>query len=123
MKKNEYLKFPLTGDLIRVVSYSPEDFNAIKEFISENYHEDYTVSIYDSLSGCTLEITNTVKDALNDIIDVVCYISSKEHTFVNWIGINSITKSYVISMDFTRGSISFGFYNIDTKNKKIIMIT
>lgn len=123
MKKNEYLKFPLTGDLIRVMSYSPEDFNAIKEFISENYHEDYTVSIYDSLSGCTLEITNTVKDALNDIIDVVCYISSKEHTFVNWIGINSITKSYVISMDFTRGSISFGFYNIDTKNKKIIMIT
>lgn len=33
MKKNEYLKFPLTGDLIRVMSYSPEDFNAIKEFI------------------------------------------------------------------------------------------
>ena len=115
----KYFRNPLTGDVMQEMSYSPDDFNAVKSVIKNNFVKSYTVSVYDKLSGRTVEFDNTVDEALDDIIDVLYYISSKEHTFVNWIGVSSMTNCYVICMDFTRGYISFGSYHINTETKKL----
>lgn len=117
---------PITGDLIRELTYSPKDFEMAKEFIQENYHKDFTLSFFDSLTGQTFEVTNSVSEILNEVPSILAYISSMEHTFVNWIGINSLSDSYVISIDITKGRdvlvVGHSYnYNLTTKKFELVM--
>lgn len=106
MKDYKIMKHPITGDVMWMLSYSEKDFELVKKFIDENYHETYTISFYDNLTGKTLEIINSIKEIKNDIKKIVSEVSEKEHTFIRFIGVNSFSDSYVIGIDFTRGYFS-----------------
>ncbi|MBD5464776.1 MAG: hypothetical protein HDR22_02985 [Lachnospiraceae bacterium] len=95
---------PLTGDLIWQLTYSQSDFALVEKFIDENYYADYTISFYDAITGATLELANKVSEIKDNIAELVCKLSCIEHTFVHFVGINSLSESYVISIDFSRGN-------------------
>lgn len=93
------------GDPTWKCEHTPESILLVKKYIEENYHEDYTLSICDQLTGNTLEITNPVSEIFDEITNIINFISSTEHTFVDIIAANCLTDSYVICMEFTRGKI------------------
>lgn len=120
MNKYEDTRHPLTGDLMRKLSYSSADFQAVKDFINEHYKEDYTLSFFDTLSNSNIEFDNDISEILDDVPYIVATISSIEHTFVNWVGINCLSDSYVVSIDITRGNFEVGcIYHYDKCTKKI----
>lgn len=69
--------------------------------------------MYDSITSKTMEISADVID----FIDVVTIVTNVEHSIINFIGLNSISSSYVIGLDFTRGHFEFGVY--EYKNKQL----
>lgn len=78
-----------------------------REFISQHYHEGYTLSIFDTLTGQTIEI----ECAIESIPEIVSYIYNLEHASpMTFIGINSLSDSYVVGMALTKHRISFGDY-------------
>ena len=104
MEDYKISKHPITGDLMWSLTYSPKDFKLVERFIKENYHKNYKISFFDAFSGRTLEITNPISKIVDEIEEMICTISCIEHTFVNFIGINRLSESYVISIDFSRGN-------------------
>lgn len=120
---NEYTVtyHPVTRDLIWKCENTSKSLSLVYEFVNENYHEDYTISFYDIITGNTLEVANPVKEIINEITAIVGFISSTEHTFVQFVGINSYSKSYVVGMEFTCGRIDIpSFYRCE--NGKLINI-
>ena len=87
--------------LSKNLSYGKTGIHEIKEFIDTYHHKEYTLSIYNILEQATIEITCDI----NSIIDIVHYVSNLEHTFPEWIGINELSDSYVVGMEFTRGHL------------------
>lgn len=83
------------------LTYGNERFREIQEFLKQNYHKDYTLSIYNNLEETTVEIACEHEDML----DVIMYVTSAEHDFPAWIGGNELSDSYVVGMDYTRGNI------------------
>lgn len=79
-----------------------ECFEELKEFLSENMHTDYTLSIYDLMTNETVEVFCNFED----IPDVVSIFASAEHDFPAWVGVNRLSDSYVVGMNFTRGRLS-----------------
>lgn len=73
----------------------------IGEYVKQHYHKDYTLSIFNSIENNTCEVICNPEE----IQSIVAKISSLEHSFPEWIGCNSLTKSYVIGMPFTRGRV------------------
>lgn len=113
-------KHPVTGNAMRKLTYSENDFQMIKDFIDENYNEDYTLSFFDTLTNLTIEFDNKVSEVLNDIPYIVSTISSIEHTFCHWIGVNRLSDSYVVSIDISRGILEVNnIYHFNTDTKKI----
>jgi len=87
--------------LLVQLTYGNEGFKEIREFLKQNYHKDYTLSIYNNLEEATVEIECEHEDMLN----VIMYVTNAEHDFPAWIGVNELSDSYVVGMDFTRGNI------------------
>lgn len=83
------------------LTYGNEGFREIRDFLNQNYHDGYTLSIYDNLQQSTVEIIC----AVNEMVNAIMYVSSVEHDFPAWIGVNEWSDSYVVGMDFTRGRI------------------
>lgn len=83
------------------LSNGQKSFDDIKEYLSKNYDESYSLSIYDILSERTAEI-ECKKD---DILPAIMLATDMEHDFPEWIGINELTDSIVIGMNFTRGNL------------------
>lgn len=54
------------------------------------------MSIYNNCKQATVEIICTYEDML-------LYVTNVEHDFPAWIGVNELSNSYVVGMDFTRG--------------------
>ncbi|MGN1036515.1 MAG: hypothetical protein ACI4PX_01950 [Ruminococcus sp.] len=104
MEDYKISKNPITGDLMWLFTNSQNDSQLVRKFIKENYHGNYTISFFDALSKRTLEITNPTSEIVDAIEEIVCTVSNSEHTFVNFVGINSLSKSYVIGMEFTHGN-------------------
>ena len=79
----------------------------VETFINENTKEDYSLSIYDILSGNTIEISCD----LSEMPQLVEYIYQLEKgTPLTFVGLNSMSKSYVVGMSICRGRIEFGEY-------------
>lgn len=101
---------PVTGDPfwhINSLSALDEIGTIVKRFVKENYFEDYSLSIYDCLTTKTIEIDCKT----SEIEPIVCYIYNIEHAFpLEFVGLNSFTKSYVIGMNLSKGHVSFGRY-------------
>lgn len=94
----------MKGDICMLpvqLTYGNEGFKEIQEFLKQNYHKDYTLSIYNNCEQTTVEIICTYEDML----DVIIYVANVEHDFPDWIGVNELSDSYVVGMNFTRGHL------------------
>ena len=83
------------------LTYGNESFKEIQDFLKQNYHEDYTLSIYNSCEQATVEVIC----AYEEMLDVIMYVTNVEHDFPAWIGVNELSDSYVVGIDFTRGHL------------------
>lgn len=108
---------PLTND----VMWKIEDISLalggvsllIKTFISQYPKQNYTLSIFDANTSKTIEISCDIAE----IPQIVEYIYQTEKgTPLSFIGVNSLSESYVVGMSISRGCIDFGRYKaIDGK--------
>ena len=78
-----------------------EGLEEIREFLKENYHEEYTLSIYNIPERATVEVVCNFES----MTDVILYVTNLEHDFPAWIGVNELSDSYVVGMYFTRGRL------------------
>jgi len=83
------------------LTHGDESLLEIQEFISQNKNPDYSLSIFNILEQSTAEIICSD----SEIFDAIIHISSIEHTFPEWIGINHLSDSYIVGMEFARGTI------------------
>ena len=83
------------------LSYGNEGFREIQEFLVQNYHKDYTLSIYNICEQATAEVFCNYEN----MIDVIMYVENVEHHYPESIGINELSDSYVVGMNFTRGHL------------------
>lgn len=83
------------------LTYGNEGFEQIKKFLEKNYNKEYTLSIYNTLEQATIEV---ICD-FDNMVDVIAYVSNVEHDFPEWIGVNELSDSYVVGMNFTRGDL------------------
>lgn len=81
------------------LTYGNEGFKEIQGFLKQNYRKDYTLSIY---NNCEQAIVEVICD-FEDMLDVIIYVTNVEHDFPAWIGVNELSSSYVVGMEFTRG--------------------
>ena len=100
---------PMTGDPLWVVDdvdLATHDAGErfVKDFIAQYRHDEYTLSIFDSLTNQTVEIMCEV----DNMPRIVAYLYHLEHSSLSFIGLNSLTKSYVVGMYLTRGRIEVG---------------
>ena len=97
------------------VSMGQKSFDEISNYISENYKESYSLSIYDILGEKTVEI----ECSKEEMIPAIMLATDMEHDFPEWIGINELTDSIVVRMNFTKGRLENG-YTFKYKNRKFI---
>lgn len=89
----------------------------VNDFISQNKHEDYTLSIYDTMTSNTIEIDCPITE-MPQIVDYIYHL--EKGAPLTFIGVNSISDSYVVGMMISRGRIEFGRYKAE--NGKLIKI-
>ena len=91
-------------------------YSLMKQFINENPHEDFTLSIYDAYKQNTAEIYCS----LEEMPQVVSAVYHPEHaTPMMFIGENIMSRSYVVGIHCTRGVLSLpGVYK--TKDGRLV---
>lgn len=73
----------------------------VKQFVKEHYNESYkSLSIYDTISGSLLKISNPLGAIIDDITDIIGAIALIENSFVHFIGIDDENKGFVVGMAF-----------------------
>lgn len=100
------------------LTYGNEGFKEIKDFLKNNYHEGYTLSIFNNLEQATVEIACD----FDSMVEVITYVTNVEHDFPEWIGVNELSDSYVLGMNFTRGSIKTPSV-CEWKNGRLVSVT
>ena len=116
----EIMKNQMTGDVVwkindRDLAITDCGKSLMEKFIRQYKNEGYTLSIYDDITKNTIEID----DSIIEIPEIVSNIYRAEHaTPMNFIGINSLTDSYVVGMTLTKGHIDFGHYKYINGNLK-----
>ena len=86
------------------LSMGQKSFDEISNYISENYKESYSLSIYDILGKKTVEI----ECSKEEMLPAIMLATDMEHDFPEWIGINGLTDSIVVGMNFTKGRLETG---------------
>lgn len=81
------------------LTYGHESYKEISEFLTKNEHTNYTLSIYNNLEQATMKVLCD----FDDMINVIVHVSNIEHEFPTWIGVNELSDSYVVAIDFTKG--------------------
>lgn len=108
------------GKIWRGVDLAGADggYSRVKEFIGLYPHENWTLSIYNTLDESNAEIDCQVKD----IPQIVSFIYNLEHAYpMEFIGENPLTKCYVIGMALTKGRIQTpGVYLADNGKLRLI---
>lgn len=84
------------------LTYGNKGLDEIRDFLRQHCFKDYTLSIFDTIGQGTIEVICEI----NDIVDVIAYVSNVEHEFPAWIGVNELSDSYVVGMAFTRGHLN-----------------
>lgn len=98
------------------LTYGDECYKEIRKFLNDNYNKDYTLSIFDMLGQTLIEV---IAD-FDSMIDVVAYVINTEHDFPAWIGVNELSDSYVVGMNFTRGNLETSAV-YEWKDGKLVM--
>ena len=83
------------------LTYGPKGFEEIQDFLTTYPKDDYSLSIYNITEQNTAEINCS----FDEMLDVIMLVSSTEHDFPHWIGINRLSDSYVVGMKFAMGRI------------------
>lgn len=83
------------------LTYGTEGFKEIQNFLSNNKKEGYTLLLYDIMTQTTAEIECTV----GEILPIIMQVTNMEKDFPEWIGINELTKSYEVGLNFSRGRL------------------
>lgn len=78
-------------------------YSLMKQFINENPHEDFNLSIYDAITHTTAEIYCSLEE-MPQIVSNVYHL--ERATPMMFIGENIISGSYVVGMHCTRGILS-----------------
>lgn len=109
---------PMKGDILWKIKDNALALGGIVElvdsFINENKHENYTLSIFDTITSKTIEIECPVSE-MSKIVDYIYRL--EKGTPLTFIGVNSLSDSYVVGMAISRGRIDFGCYK--TENGKL----
>ena len=98
----EKKKHQLTGDILWKINdidlaITDGGSSIVKDFIDENRYDDYTLSIYDEITKNTIEIDAKI----NEMPIIVSMVYKVEHaTPMTFIGVNKLTKSYVVGMNW-----------------------
>ena len=110
---------PLSGDVMWHFNCSGiEALNLISQFLDKYRHDGYSLSIFDTISNYPgAEILDVPFDEISKIIDFVYHTEHAEP--IAWIGVNSLSDSYVVAMPLTRGRIG-GNYRVDDGKLKHI---
>lgn len=82
----------------------------VEAFIASHEHEGYTLSIFDSSTGNTIEI-DCPQSEMSQIAEYIYQL--EKGTPLTFIGVNSMSDSYVVGMSITRGRIEFGAYKAE----------
>jgi hypothetical protein len=108
------------GKIWRGVDLAGTDagYSRVKEFIDRYPHENWTLSIYNTLDESNAEIDCRVED----IPQIVSFIYNLEHAYpMEFIGENPLTNCYVIGMTLTKGRIQApGVYSADSGRLRLI---
>ena len=89
----------------------------IQEFVDAYNHPNYSLSIYDTRTERTVEIDCRI----SEFAKIVEYVYHAEKgTPLTFIGVNSMSDSYVVGMAFTRQKIRPGCYTIENGELKRI---
>ncbi len=92
------------------LTYGNEALSEIERFLHDNFHEGYTLSLYNILEESTAEIACPFEEMLSAIATA----ANIEHDFPAWIGINELSESYVVGLKFTRGRLETpGIYEFE----------
>ncbi len=108
----EIMENPMTGDImwkINDIDLAITDCgkSLMEQFIKQHRNEEYTLSIYDDITKNTIEIDASIIK----MPEIVSNIYRIEHaTPMSFIGVNSLSDSYVVGMTLTKGHIDFGCY-------------
>lgn len=89
----------------------------VSDFIQENFHDDYTLCIYDTIQERSVNIECNV-DEIPQIVEYVYHL--EQATPLTLIGVNPLTDCYMVYMRLTRGRIEFTTYK--TENGKLIKL-
>ena len=104
----------MTGDTLWKIKDNGLALGGIVElmysFISENRYEDYTLSIFDTMTAKTIEIECPVSE-MPKIVDYIYHC--EKGTPLTFIGVNSLSNSYIVGMSISRGRIDFGCYKVE----------
>ena len=83
------------------LTYGNEAFEEIRAFLKSNYREDYSLSLFNIAEKNAVDVICK----FDEMLDVIARVSAIEHDFPSWIGLNELSGSYVVGMNFTRGII------------------
>lgn len=86
---------------IQKLIYGFEGLSEIHDFLRAEKREGYSLSLYNEMD----ETAAKVACSFDDIEDVIDYVFNLEHDFPDWIGINELSNSYAVGLNFTRGRI------------------
>ena len=81
--------------------YGFEGIEEIRDFLKKNYQKDYSLSLFNICEGTTIEVVCDFES----MVDVILYVVRIEHDFPMWIGVNDLSESYVVGLNFTRGHL------------------
>lgn len=111
-KGYEETTHPLTGDpMWRFHCQWCEVLKLIPRFLGKYPHNGYTLSIFNTLTGKTdVEIMDVQFEEIGRIVDYICH--TEHAASISWIGVNSLSDSYVVAMSLTKGRI-FGMYRVN----------
>lgn len=84
---------------VQKVEYGFNGLTEIAQYVKNHSEPDYTLALYDILSDGTM----SVKCNTDQIAQIVSYVSTIEHDFPAWVGIDVYAKQYVVGLQFTRG--------------------
>lgn len=110
---------PLFGDVMWHFNCAGiEVLNLIPEFLKKYQHDGYSLSIFDTITNWSgVEVLNVPFEEIDKIIDFIYHTEHAEP--IDWIGVNSLSESYVVAMPLTCGHIN-GYYCVEDGKLKVI---
>lgn len=104
--------------ILQRLTYSPSDFDSVKDFIKKHYDKNYSFTLFDVLTATSIIFDNPISEILDDIPTIMELVAITEHTFAHFIGINTLYESYVVGVDINKGVLETNStYRFDSNTK------